>query len=506
MHLTFSTEIQASDVESRMLAGQIVPFGKPGSTSAGKVVFEKGSINIPDKGVKLLLEHDSKSPVGKSIFFKETEEGIFAKFSISKTQKGTDLLVEASDGLRTGFSVGCMIDDFEYDDDTLVVKSSSLIEVSAVSNAAFGADAQIAEVAASEPDAAESLEESESEVEKETTDEVVEVAVEEPVVQASAPAPIYTKARIKPLTQGEVLAHSVYAAAGNHDSRRILVEAADDTSNNTGFTLAKGLPTFITDSFSADNRPTVSAVGINALPASGLSFTLPRLVERPVVDEIAELDPVTQVDLESDYITIDVKKIAGKQTISVELLDRSEPSFGEIMLNELRRAYAKKSDEYLIAELANGTWSGGFSGDWQGLQAFIANQVPVAYKNTGGLIASELVASADWWAELIGAVDSSDRPVFNAVAPSNASGNVGVSAPRGTVFGTNLWVDHNISTAGLIDASAYLIAPSAVWYAESPQVQLRTNVLSDASVEVELYGYVAAKVLKPQGVRKFNLS
>ena len=506
MHLQFSADITAADEESRTLAGQIVPFGKPGNTSAGKVIFAEGSfVELDPKNVKLLLEHDGTKPIGKAIEFAITESGIDGKFKVSKTTRGTDTIIEAQDGLRTGFSVGANVLDYEIDKKgVMTVMAAELVEVSVVSRPAFGADAQITEVAATESEVAESVEE-ETTVENNTPEVVVEEIEVAPVVEASAPAPIYTRSRVKPLTDGEAFAHAVYAAAGNEESKRILVEAADDTSNNTGFTLSRGLPQFISNTF--DNRPAIDAVGgTSALPATGLSYTIPNLTQAAEVDVEGELDPIVQTDVESNYITIDVVKLAGNQIVSWELLDRSDPSFGDIMLRELRRAYAKRSDEYVLAELLNGTWSGGFSGDWVGLQAFVANQVPVAYKNTGGLIADRLIASTDWWSELIGAVDNSDRPVFNAIAPSNASGSVGIAAPRGSVFGADLYVDHNIATAGLIDASAFLVARDAVGVWESPSVQLRTNVLTDGSVQVSLYGYMAAKCLKPEGVRKFNLT
>ena len=62
--INFSAELTASDSERRIIGGQIVPFEKIGSTNVGKVVFEKGSIQIdPSKRQKLLLEQDRKSVV-----------------------------------------------------------------------------------------------------------------------------------------------------------------------------------------------------------------------------------------------------------------------------------------------------------------------------------------------------------------------------------------------------------------------------------------------------------
>lgn len=505
MEIKFSADILASDSESRILGGQIVPFNKVGHTSAGKVMFAEGSfVELDPSKIKLLFEHQNQKPIGKAVSFEVTPDGINAQFKVSKTTRGNDVLVEASDGLRTGFSIGAQILDYTINKNTGVMEvlASELLEVSVVANPAFREDSQITEIAASE-NAAEPNNENEDIVEENTAVEV-EVEASAAEVTVTATQPIYTKPRVKPLSDGEILAHTLQAAAGNSDARRILVEAADDTANNAGFVLEKGLPTFLSNTF--EGRPAVDAIGVQALPATGMSFSIPNLTQAPAAAVEGELDDVVTTDLESDTVQLAVEKIAGRQVVSFELLERSEPSFGDIMIRELRRAYAKTSDEYVLAELLNGTAATVQAADWTGLQAFVAKEVPVAYKNTGGLIANELIASADWWAELIGAVDGSDRPVFNAVSPSNASGNVGISAPRGNVFGANLYVDHNISTAGLIDNSAFLVARDAVGVWESPQVSLRTNILSNGSVEILLYGFMSAKVLKSAGVRKYNIA
>ena len=55
MLLTFSSQIEASDQERRVIAGQVVPFDQVGMTSAGPVIFKRGSISIVDPNkIKLL--------------------------------------------------------------------------------------------------------------------------------------------------------------------------------------------------------------------------------------------------------------------------------------------------------------------------------------------------------------------------------------------------------------------------------------------------------------------
>ena len=88
MNLTFSNDITCN-TEERTITGKIVPFGNEiGHTSAGKVVFAKGSIEIASNPKpKLLLEHDPKKPIGRMISFTEEEDGIYATFKVSNTDR-----------------------------------------------------------------------------------------------------------------------------------------------------------------------------------------------------------------------------------------------------------------------------------------------------------------------------------------------------------------------------------------------------------------------------------
>jgi len=66
--LTFNQEIQAADVERRMISGLIAPYNEIGNTSAGPIMFERGSITYADASqIKLLMQHQSDKPVGRAI-------------------------------------------------------------------------------------------------------------------------------------------------------------------------------------------------------------------------------------------------------------------------------------------------------------------------------------------------------------------------------------------------------------------------------------------------------
>ncbi len=147
---------------------------------------------------------------------------------------------------------------------------------------------------------------------------------------------------------------------------------------------------------------------------------------------------------------------------------------------ELRKSYEKATDAALLAAyVASGTTAATTAATAAGLQSFISVEGAAAYKGTGGDFANKLVASTDAWAAIAGFADTTGRALYSAQgATQNASGSAVASSVRGNVLGTDLIVDHNISTSGVVDNSMFLVAPSSVYVWESPQTQLRVNVLT----------------------------
>jgi HK97 family phage prohead protease len=201
-------------------------------------------MNLEASGIKLLREHDRTAPVGKAIEFSVNPGGVIGRFRVAKTSLGNDILVEAAEGLREGFSVGAKVLDYKYKGEVMHVTAAEIYEVSVVTHPAFGlAEASITEVAASESPEVETLEEKETPVTEEITPEVEVEAAEAPVVVAAAPVntPIFTAPRVAPMDSAKYVEASIKAAMGDRDAA-ILVQAADDsTSNNTGLTLPTSL-------------------------------------------------------------------------------------------------------------------------------------------------------------------------------------------------------------------------------------------------------------------------
>ena len=518
--LTFSSELTAN-VEERTISGKIVPAGtgEVGNTSAGKVVFEKGAIALPEdpKTIKLLNQHDMKQPLGKATSFTVDEDGIYASFKISRSNRGTEALILAEEGLQSGLSVGVEVITAKNKGGVMHVSAAKLFEVSLVTEPAFKS-AQVIDVAAEEtPEVVEeNITESETAVEN-TPETVAAPAVEAAAVEAARPvvtATTHVRERIAPITGAQYLEANIKAALGDDEARRVVRAADDSTSTNTGLTLPQHLNTFITDTFTG--RPAFDAVTRSALTESGMSFTVPRMYTNagtpntaPTVADTNEGSAPSETGMTSAYDTVTVNKFSGLQRVSFELVDRSSPAFMELMMTELRKAYEKATDAALIAELiSSGTAATNVATTAAGLQSFIATEGAAAYKGTGGDFANKLVASTDQWAAIAGYADTTGRALYSAQgATYNASGVAVASSVRGNVLGTDLIVDHNISASGISDDSAFLIAPSSVYAWESPTTQLRVNVLTSGEIEINLYGYLALYVAKSgKGVRRFAVA
>ena len=516
--------IEASSIECnedrREISGKIVPMGtgEIGNTNMGGVVFEAGSIEIDDPSkIKLLSQHDMKKPVGRMVSATVRPDGIYATFKLSRSTGGNDALIQAQEGLVSGLSVGAeVIASKPSRDGHIVVSSARLKEVSLVTEPAFKS-AQVLEIAAEETIPAEQTQPESEPIVEETT-QAEAPAVEAAAVEAARPtvvANLQVKERIAPITSAQYLDASIKAAMGDDSARRTVLAADDSTSTNTGLTLPSHLNTFLTDTFSG--RPSFEAVTRGSLAGiDGMSFTIPRLYTNassantaPTVAAVNEASATSETGMTSAYDTVTVQKYSGLNEVSFELIDRSSPAFMELLMAELRKAYEKATDNALIAAFtSSGTQATSVATTAAGLQSFISVEGAAAYKGTGGDFANKLIASTDQWAAITGYADSAGRALYSAQGSTqNASGNAVATSVIGGVLGTDLIVDHNIATSGLIDDSAFLVAPGSVYTWESPTTNLRVNLLGTGQIQIALYGYLAIYVGKSgKGVRRYNMT
>jgi HK97 family phage major capsid protein len=511
MKINFDGKILAADTVTRTIRGMVVPFGKVGNTSAGAVAFEFGSFaDFKAENIILNREHVSTNVLGRGIPGSEeiTPAGINMAFKIAPTTAGTDALIEAAEGLRPSFSIEASADEYTIDKGVMKVSKATLTAVAHVTNPAFK-DASILEVAATEddeetpetPEAAAEENQEETTMENETPEvEAAEVEAVTPVVQAAAP--IRTAPRSPIVNSTSYLEHTIKAAMGNEDSRQYVRAADESTTTNTGLTLAPHLTEFISNTIVG--RPTIDAISTGALPASGMSFTLPRLTQAPTVADVNEEGNPFGTPMTSDFLTVNVNKFAGASIVSYELIDRSNPAFLTELLREMSAAYAKATNNAVADELiVNGTDATAVAGTASGLQSFIATESAAAYAGSGSF-ARNLIANTANWAAIMGFQDDADRPLYMAAAPQNSPGAVNGTSIVGNVLGTSLYVDPHMALGR--DARMLLVAPEAATWYESPVRQVRAEAIGTGQIEISLYGYGAIALKKPLGIRVYKQS
>jgi HK97 family phage prohead protease len=518
MKLSIPISLTAADSERRIISGRIVTWNEEGNTSAGRTMFKAGS--IAPKSVKLLLEHDRTRPIGRVISMEEAYEngkpvGIDAKFKIANTTAGSDALEEAQTQLRDGFSVGISVDAWDNKNGVMVVSAGQLDEVSLVSEPAIDS-ARVSDVAASYDEEKKDDEEDSESIDSGNTEEKGD-EVENTVTEQAAPAEtveaaaslnaaasqpkFYTAPRIE-LTKVKYLENSIRAALGDDDAK-LYVRAADDASNNPAMFPTRQL-TEVWNPLGTNVRGCIDALSRGTLPDAGLTFEIPKITQLPSVTEEAEGGAVADVNVNSEFISVSVKKFSGSQTFSVELLDRSSPVFLNELLATMEQAYSKATTEYANDVLvSNGALNGtARANDKDGLLAYVSSAAAAVYTATKGF-ARNMVVAPDQWANIMGYSDNG-RPIYNAVAPQNAGGSVTPTSLVGNVAGLNLYVDAYKTGSG--DNSMFVINPDAYTWYESPRATLRANVIATGQVSVLYYGFGALAVKTGAGCNRFNFT
>jgi len=512
MKLNMPMAVTAADTIKRTITGTIVTWNEQGNTSVGPTIFAADSIEMKD--VKLLLEHDRTRPIGKMMKHKKTKDGIEATFKIANTMAGEDALVEATEGLRDGFSVGAQINEWTNVKGVMQITSATLDEVSLVTDPAIDS-ARVKEVAASENEevkedsdlaTADSDKPTEGDQVSDTTAPApaVEEAVEAAKVEATSPRPaFYTRPRLDP-SPVKYLEATIKATLGDESARQY-VAAAADTTDNAGLVPTRQLSEVI-NGLANTTRSNIDAISTGVLPDAGMSFEIPKITVMPTVATVAEAGTPSETDQNAAFVTVSVKKASGAQKFSVELLDRSSPLFLSELLSNMSAAYAKVTDTAVNAALIAGATADATTlatyPTASELLGFVSRGAASVYSNTQGF-ARNIIANTDQWANLM-TLNDSGRPIYVASQPSNAGGVVSPTSIRGNVAGLDLYVTANTASTTDTDGSMLIVNPSSYTYFESPTFQLRADVIASGEIYVSLYGYYAIATKIGAGAFKIN--
>jgi HK97 family phage prohead protease len=509
-----AASIECSE-ERREISGKIVPMGtgEVGQTNLGAYTFAAGSIEIPDPSkIKLLSQHDMKKPVGRMTASEVREDGIYATFKLSRSQAGSDAMIMASEGLVSGLSIGAeIIASTPSRDGHTVVTAAKLKEVSLVTEAAFKS-AQVLEIAAEEVTPAETpTTESETATVEETTPAVEATPVEAAAVEAARPtvqAMMYTSPRIE-VTKRNYLENTLKANLfGDDDSRQWLRAADNDQTTGAGF-IPTPQSTQLLNFLSNADRPMIDSISRGTMPEFGKTFELPKITEVPLVDQIDENDAVTESQLEASYITVTKKSFKGRAITTLELLTNSTPAFLDELLVQMEFAYAKDTEEHVTTAIQGaGTLNAtARANDASGLLGYVSSAAAAVYTASLGF-ARNIVVTPEQWANIMGYNDQG-RPIYIAANPQNAGGALSPTSLQGNVAGLDLRVSRYMQGSGGVGTADYSMAvinPEAYTWYEGARQQLRTNINSDGTVDILLFGQGALATKLAAGANWFNFT
>ena len=545
MLLTFSGNIEAVDNgDRRTISGKIAPYGEVGNTSAGRVVFAENSITVPEPSkIKLLMSHDNSKPVGRMQSVTSNKTGLYGSFKVSASTRGSDAILLAQEQLMDGLSVGVEVDDSRQEKDYLLVTAATLKEVSLVESAAFPS-AAVLKIAAQE----NAVDNQPTETKGETVDKAPEEMASEATFlpdgatvtlksvsykddeAAGATEPVEAARKIirpsalnsqrvrTPITNmGAYTEHKIKAALGNDESKLYVTAADDSWTTNPAFNPTQYLTEFISNT--RFPRSAVDACSRGVLPPKGNTINVPALVDSngglngvaPTVTVEAEAGAVSNTGMVTEYLTGTVNKYSGMNTLSIELLERTDnPGFFAELTQQMQNSYMNATDQAVITAInATGFTSTGVAATAAGIISYTAESTANVYKNSG-YFAQNFVGSTGIYNLLLGAVDTTGRPIFNAYQPNaaalaNAAGQVANNSVRGNVLGLDLYVDR-FMTAGVADNSAFILAPEAFTVYESPQAYMSVNVVSNLQVQVAIYGFMATIAKIPYGICRLNIA
>jgi HK97 family phage prohead protease len=445
-------DASADGEPSRQITGLAVPWNVKATLSGGEsVVFLEGSLPEDGPMPKLLEYHDDTRVIGRVTERVSTAEGMMFVAKLSATRAADDALALLADGALDSVSVGAVPVKFKrLADGTLEVSEAKFVELSVVTVGAYES-AQVYSVAASSPeeeapDEEEVIPTPTQPSEEDEMSEALEAAVPTAPIQYAAP-----KREFKLPTAAEYMVK--FVAGGSEFAefnQRIVAAAPNVTTTDTPGILPVPIISPIYNSFVANYRPLITAMGVRQMPASGKVFIRPKVTTHTTIGasngELVALDQGTFV---VDDVQITKALYGGYVKLSEESMDMTSPEVLGALIDDMARIYANATDVAACATFEAGvTQTQALTddtdpADWVN---FIYGAAAQILNNSNGNLPNVMVVSPAYYASLGALVDISGRPLFPNVGPQNAVGT-GASAStfNGNAFGLSLVVDRNIT-------------------------------------------------------------
>ena len=508
--------IEVRDEAKREIGIRIVPFDIVADTVDGPEVWERGSTAHLDP-TKIVLRMDHQNPpAGKGFAIEHRDDGTYVAFRVSRTQRGDEILALALDGVATGASVGfdkrtSVVETRSINGRrTRVVKRGDVREVSTTWLPTWS-EASVQYI--------RSAEEEETPV-PDTTPEIPAPVDLGPLTDAIA-------AQTAIIQQGQDTLTERMAAIEERSRQEFVIPSKDDEEDDLiakrGDWMSYVLKSLsgervpdvayreLADLVTADNlgvvpdafsseiigvidprRPFLQTTRRLALPPSGMSLVVPKIVTRPTAavqarfgDESApEKSDVDSTATSITNVSFDAITIAGGGDISLQLLKRSSPSYLSLFLELLAEAYAAEAeDEALAALIATIGGSGMTDGGTLDPEDLVLGDAWAAGAAVKKPINTLWLSSAGVAGFIDAKASGTNAPLYSNIQSGFTAG----AGPAGTISGLRpVYVP-------ALDATAYdaIVGPSdGFGWTEDGTYTLQVDVPAKAGRDVALVGIV----------------
>jgi HK97 family phage major capsid protein len=283
-----------------------------------------------------------------------------------------------------------------------------------------------------------------------------------------------------------------------------MADRRDVSSSGNGF-----IPPIYLSELAAEfpraGRPLVDALPKAPLPASGTSFTVPKVTGGSAVAAQTDGGNVQETDPTTSQPATYVRTIAGQVDISQQLLDRSDPAFDVIVLRDLQNAYDTELDRQVINGVAASNEhvgllnvSGVNSITFTSATPTAADFLPPIYKaieqiSSNRFLPATHVVMAPRRAAFLAAGLSASAPVFQQGQLTLASGTQN-GALVNTIAGLPVIVDANVPVNASTDQDRIIAihAPDLAVMEGDVRTRVLDAPLSDTlEVRIQLFGYSA---------------
>jgi len=465
---------QAGDgTEPARIAGIAVPWDTVATVSGGeKVRFSRGAFDTGQKPAKLIENHDLTQLRGIVNTLVDGDDGLEFEATLANTTASRDAIELLKAGAYDAVSVGAQPTKFTTDaEGVMTVTEAQLVELSLVAVPAFP-QAVITEIAAEAP--AEADEQGEQDQGEQTITnteqenlEMSEAKIEAEPIEAEATIPtnpiLYAQAKPELPSAVEYVAAMIKGGADFEKMQRAVQAAAPEVAvADTPGIIPTPILGPVYNNF-VGNRPIVDAIGARAMPAGGKVFIRPKVVTHTsMAAQAAEFDTLQSGTFVVDDIQVTKGTYGGYVKISEQDLDWTDPAVLQLILDDMGRIYASATEEVaadnLVAGVSNSdNFTAASVGDPSYWADWIATAAETIVTASEGNFPTHLFVNPSMWGELVRLSDDSKRPMFPAVAPSNALGGMTFGTGNGTAWGLQVVMSRNFDAATLIigDASGY---------------------------------------------------